>query len=409
MSSTKGLSTKLNISYIGVQVLFNSCYLGVAGFASVFLLYAGLSNAQIGTINSISTIVGMIIQPFIGDLVDRSKVITEKKINIFMFGLTGICALILMLLKSSVMMISALYVVMICLMSVEIALSVALAFAHINVGVNINFSLARGIGSLGYSAASFVLGQLVGRFSESAVLPFILVVSVAAIACVAVFPEPGKKTETVENTKGQKEDSEGLLEFCKNNKGFVLFLLSLVLLFYSQMIHSTYLYQIMLSIGYDAAQFGTVSSVCALIELPAMAVVPFLMKKFKIRPLMLFSAVFFVIKILVFGFATNLTMVYIGTFCQIFSFAFFTPVSSYYVSAITKAEENNKAQTLLNFGRTAATVFASMIGGVMLTLAGGNPQTMCFVGAAVSAVGVVMMFLVSPKIDDEKENALLAK
>ena len=390
------MKKNLNVPYILVQVLFNAIYLGVAGFASVFLTYAGFSDALIGTVVSAATIISIIIQPIIGNIVDNSKFLTEKKMNIFMIGFTLICAVILLAFPKSMFMTGAAYIIMTCCLTMEIAFSVALGFAHISRGAKINFSLARGLGSLGYSAASFGLGKLVGAMGEGVILPFVIVCCILGIVVVCFFPEIGKNTAETGEKKEIKKES--LIAFAKKNKRFMLFVVATLLVFYSHMIHATYLYQITLNIGGDAEQFATIASVCALIELPAMAVAPALMKRFNLKKLLVFSAAFFVIKLVIFGLARDITLIWVGTMLQMFSFAWFTPFSNYYVNYITKKEENNTAQSLLNFGREGATILAALIGGIMLTLSNGDPQGMCWSGAIISAIGVIMMAIVAQDV-----------
>lgn len=412
-------SQKLNVCYSLLQILFNGAYCGIAGYASAFLLNAGFSNLEIGTITSISTIIGLVVQPFIGDLVDRSKVITEKRINIFMFALTALCAVLLMLIGQKEVT-AVLYVVMTCALTVEIALAVALAFVYINRGDHINFSLGRGFGSLGYSAFSFILGQAAALWSPDVVIPICVGICLVAIGVLMVFPNVGKgltaaahptdengekitvtKEEQLEAKKQQKEQGESLIAFCKHNVRFVLYIVAVVLIFFPHMIHATYWFQYVQNIGGTVDLFGTMASVSALLEFPIMAAAPWLMRKFGLRPIMIFSGIWFPIKVLLLGFGGMPTMWLAATIGQMFSFALFTPVSSYYASAITRPEDTNKVQLFLNFGRTAGTVFAAMIGGAMLDTVGFDALTIT--AAIIGAAGVVFMVIVAPKVKPERE------
>lgn len=404
-TSTKGKN--LSLPYIVFQVLFNCAYCGIAGYASAFLINAGFSNLEIGTVTSVSTIIGLVIQPFIGDLVDNSKAITEKRINIFMYALTALCAAILMAISVKPV-VGVLYVVMTCALTVEIALGVALAFAHIQRGASINFSLARGFGSIGYSLASFLLGQAAAMWSADVVIPITIGVCIVAIILVAVaFPEINP-ADVVEDAAAGNEaapkDSKNIAQFAKENPRFILYTISVILVFFPHMIHATYWFQFITNIGGNVDEFGTMSSICALLEFPAMAAAPWLMKKLGLRRCMIISAIFFPVKILFIGLAPNLGIMYIGaTIMQMGSFALFTPVSSYYAGAVTSVEDNNKAQTILNVGRTAATVVAALIGGFMLDMGGYVALTIA--AAVIGAVGVLMMVVTSPKVPAGMEYA----
>jgi PPP family 3-phenylpropionic acid transporter len=395
-------SKKLNVLYILIQMLFNAAYCGIAGYASAYLLGVGFTNTDIGTITTVSTIIGLIIQPFVGDLVDNNPHVTEKKINIFVYLASAVCALGVFALKVK-MLVAILFVVMTCLITCEIALATSLAFAHIERGAKINFSLARGFGSLGYSIASFGLGRAAAAAGTDIVMPITIAICILACLCVLPFPEiKGVKKNSGEAADAATEESnESLGEFCKKNPRYIGFAICVLLIFFSHMIHATYWFQFITNIGGTVDEFGTMAAVCALLEFPAMAIVPSLMRKFKLMPLMIVAGVFFAIKLLFIGLAPNIPIMYIGTICQMFSFALFTPVSSYYANAVTTAAENNKAQSILNLGREGGTIFAAMIGGIMIDM--GGYTTLTILGAVVTLIGTILMAFIAPKVPEGKE------
>ena len=98
----------------------------------------------------------------------------------------------------------------------------------------------------------------------------------------------------------------------------------------------------------------------------------------------------------VFTLKTSLPWLYAAAIIQILSYALFTPSCMYYVNELIGEANRNKGQTFLSMGMCVSAVAGTLVGGAMLNAAGGNPRDMLLLGAAIAAVGVIILFL-SPK------------
>jgi PPP family 3-phenylpropionic acid transporter len=162
------------------------------------------------------------------------------------------------------------------------------------------------------------------------------------------------------------------------------------------------MYQIVEGIGGTADDFGSITAFTSMIEIPALVCFSRLQKRFSVRSLLLFSAVFLIVRVLVICYAPNIAWLYVAGALQILSYGLFAPATVYYVNDIVGEANRNKGQTLLSTAFCISAVLGSLIGGNMLSAAGGDPHDMLIVGALVSAVGAAILFLTRPRLSGSR-------
>lgn len=387
----KKLSRRVTAHYALIQVLFNAACVAVFGFSSVYLRAQGMNDSQIGVVLALGTVINVAAQPLMGSLADRTRKLSLNRLIAIFYLIMFAAAAALMPSSLPVWLVAGLFVLLNFSISISETFSNSLAMEQVNRGINLNFGLARGMGSVGYAAASLALGRMVAARGERTVMPYIMVFCVLSILALLPFGRGAVASE--------KEEKQALKlgEFIRENKRFCLFVLGVALMYYCYCVRASYTYQIVLAIGGDVEQFGSLSAFTAFVELPAMAAYPLLSKKFKTRTIVLFAAVCFVIRTLIICFAQNMLWIYVSQSMQMVSYALFVPASVYYVNDMIGETNRNKGQTFLGMGQSLSSICASLFGGWMLTAAGGNPQTMLLTAAVVSTFGVVLLFAVKPQ------------
>lgn len=385
------LSRKITAHYALIQLLFNSACVAIYGFSSVYLKAQGLGDAHIGLVMALGTGINVVAQPVMGSLADRTRRLSLNRLIALFYLLALAVAAVLLPGGLPVMVVAGLFVLLSFTMSISETFTNSLAMEQVNHGIQLNFGLARGIGSVGYAVASLALGKIVAAYSESTVMPFVILFCVLSILALLPFGR-GLKRSTA-----QEKQSLNLLAFIRENRRFCLFVLGVALMYYCYCARATYMYQIVLAVGGDVEQFGRISAFTAFVELPAMAAYPLLSKKFKTRPIVLFAAVCFIIRTLVICFARNMAWIYVSQAMQMVSYALFIPASVYYVNELIGETNRNKGQTFLGMGQSMSSICASLLGGAMLSAAGGDPQKMLLTAAIISTVGVVILFAVRPE------------
>ncbi len=383
-------SLQMTAHYALIQVLFNAACAAIFGFSSVYLRAQGLNDSQIGLVLALGMGVNVVVQPMLGSLADRTHKLSLNQLIVLFYLIALVEAVALLPGGLAPVVVAGLFVLLNFVVSISETFTNSLAMEQVNRGVNLNFGLARGIGSVGYGAASLLLGKLVVTKTESVIMPFVILFCVLSILALLPFGRGTKHSK-----RGEKQ-ALNLLAFIRENRNFCLFVAGVVLMYYSYSVRASYMYQIVLSIGGDVAQFGSISAFTAFIELPAMAAYPLLSKRFKTRTIVLFAAVCFVVRTLVICFATSMAWIYVSQAMQMVSYALFIPASVYYVNELVGEGNRNKGQTFLGIGQSISSICASLLGGMMLTAADGDPQKMLLTAAALSTVGVVILFAVKP-------------
>ena len=145
---------------------YQASYSLTIGYASVYLLAQGYSDAIIGIILAVANGAAAILQPALGTLLDKKKSVSVQIVSLVM--------LLIMILLSCCLITSmdllprAICIVLIFTLEFSLQPMVnALCFILEHSGIRLNFGLSRGIGSISYAIASVIIGRLVSVYSES--------------------------------------------------------------------------------------------------------------------------------------------------------------------------------------------------------------------------------------------------
>ena len=102
------------------------------------------------------------------------------------------------------------------------------------------------------------------------------------------------------------------------------------------------------------------------------------------------SIVFFITKNIITFLATNMFMIYVAQFLQFGAFALTFPALVNYINVIVEPKDLVKGQTLLTLGMTISSVFASLVGGVLIDSIGVNPTL--FIGVVTTIIGGIIIY-----------------
>lgn len=168
--SMKRSSRILNAGYANIFAAYWMFY-GVANaFASAYLLPKGYTNAEIGIILAVGSVLAIFLQPIMADIADRSK-------KLSLLGVTQLSAGLLIVLEATLFAMAhkslALWVVFVMIIAWLTALQPlfnSLAFHLEESGVHIHFGVCRGMGSLGFALLTAVLGTFIEMWGAN-ILP----------------------------------------------------------------------------------------------------------------------------------------------------------------------------------------------------------------------------------------------
>lgn len=383
---------KLNIYYSFLQIAYWVTSAVVFCFTTIFLQFRGYSNYEIGIVFAVGNIIGFVSQPLIAGYIDRS----DRRTLLRCIRITAVLAVLLMLavylLPSGSVSLIVAYALLVAGNTLLNPLCISLSFYIESWGCGINFSRARALGSLSFAACNVILGMLVQRVSENAVpTAFILFSSLLGLATLLFVPVDRAHRIAAPERRMQSasEKPSGLLEFAKENKRFMLFLLGTATLYFTHGMIGNFMIEFIRSIGGGSEDMGNVLAFMTVVEVPVMLLFGRLTQRFRCSSLLRFAVIMFTVKELMIYLASSLPALYAAEALQAFSFALFVPASVRYVDEVIAKHNAVKGQAFVTSMMTLGSIFASYIGGLLLDTS--TPGFTLLVGVIVSAVGTLIM------------------
>ena len=374
------------LRYTLINVLYFVAFCTIHAYAAVFLLDKGFTNTQVGIALAVSNILSVIGQPLVAGIIDRGKILTNRLTVMFssLFLLLG--SLTLIFVNTEKVPIFAIFVLMYTIQFVYMPMMIAMNFEYAKAGCNINFGLARGLGSAGFAVTSFFLGKAVENYGTNVILYVTIAAMTIMVIHVFFFKKPQTEdTEEISEIIKEKEGS-GFFAFVKKYPFFIVFLIGTASCFFAHNMINDFMIQIIRSLGGNETQLGYATFLQAILELPVMALIGYVLKKISERHMLVFSAVSFFVKTAILIFATSMIGMYVSQSFQMFAYAVFIPVAAYFADNVMAENDKVKGQAFINSAITLGGVFSNLICGKLLDAFG--VKTMILVGVAVCLVGV---------------------
>lgn len=392
------MEKQLNWKYSASQALNSGLLATMLAFASIFLLDKGLSNSTIGIILAISNVSSIGIQTFFANFTDKHESVRLQDMLTGLLAVVIVASALLLFVPSP----------WIFLLAVIIAFSFAksstpfvnsLAFVYEEKNIKIKYGIARGFGSLAYAVLTLLLGFVIEETTPN-ILPlfymglaalYILVIRSYRLPKQPQLPEmeDGADEQTKEADAPQRRSipvsEQSLFDFLNKYRNLVYIIIGLAFVLFSQTMVSTFFINIVTPLGGDSSSVGLAIFVAAAVEFPVMMNFDWLAKKRTPAFWLKLSAIFYVAKLALLFFATNLLMVYASQFLQLGSYALAYPAVVQYIKKTVDKEDLFKGQSLFTIGTTISGVFASFLGGILLDYTG--VPGMVFVSLAATVIG----------------------
>ncbi len=372
--------TLMNATYFVAFCTIHAC-------AAVFLLDRGFSNTEVGILLALSNIVSAVFQPFIAGIIDKKGALTNRRFIMISVIVILIGSVVLLFVKDIKAVIFAVFALIYMIQFAYQPVMTALCFEYQKAGSRINYGLARGIGSASFAFTAF----FIGRFVESNGVTVLLIVNIITMALSFVLAFTFVKPQSSEENSGEisgKAAHNGLISFSKAYPAFALYLVATVCFYFAHNMINDFMIQIIRSLGGGETELGYANFLQAILELPVMALIGFVLKKISSNKLLIMSGFAFLIKIVILIFATNMAMMYLSQSCQLFAYAVFIPAAAYYVSTTMDESDQVKGQAYVTSAITLGGVFSNLISGVILDHFG--IRVMLITGTVVCAVGAVI-------------------
>lgn len=364
--------------YTAMQAVYWMVYSVAFGFVTYYLLGTGIGEATIGMVTASGGIIAAILQPLTGSLTDSGR-LRWKTILVF---LASLCLLfnILMIFISSEVLNAVSYAGFITAVNLIVPVANGASFYYERSGEKINFGFARGTGSLFYGAAAYVLGAVSVRAGIMSVPAAGALTSLLLILILISMPCQREVCEVRRQAGGS---------IISRYPGFFMVVAGCTLCLSFHSISCNFLIRIVESCGGDAEVMGTAIAVSAVFELPAMFGFSVIAKRFSAGMLLKVSAVFFIIKSLLFLFSSGVGMIYFTQMFQAGSFALMIPASVYYAESSMEKGDKMKGQAYMGLALTAGSFIGALSGGFLIQMAG--LKQALILGTAFTVAGFILI------------------
>ncbi|MBQ2080403.1 MAG: MFS transporter [Treponema sp.] len=393
--------------YALINITYFAAFCTVHAYAAVFLLANGFSNTQVGILLAVANIISAVFQPFIAGVIDKPGALTNRRFILVSVLIILAGSVVLLFSAKSKVLIFIIYALIYMIQFSYQPVMTALCFEYQKAGCPIYYGLARGLGSASFAFMSAFIGGIVERHGVSVLLFVNIITMLLSALIIFTFKKPvpetdsglDSETDAVDEKSPAKSD-DGAVEksaahnnigdFARTYPAFMLFLVGTICFYFAHNMINDFMIQIIRSLGGGEKELGYSNFLQAILELPVMALIGFVLKKISSRKMLVFSGAAFFVKILILLFAGNMAVFYCSQSMQLFAYAVFIPAAAYYVSQNMEELDQVKGQAYITSAITLGGVFSNLISGVILDHFGIMP--MLLTGTVVCGVGVLIAF-----------------
>lgn len=448
--SMKRSSRILNAGYANIFAAYWMFY-GVANaFASAYLLPKGYTNAEIGIILAVGSVLAVFLQPIMADIADRSKKLSLLSVTQLSAGLLIVLEATLFAMVHKSLALWVVFVMIIAWLTALQPLFNSLAFHLEESGVHIHFGVCRGMGSLGFALLTAVLGTFVemwganilpavGELTLVGLLVTIIIVKREFERCIKAKTQTrsactgadasGAADAPPEDERGadaelraeaemlhapadvsteeeatlpmppehaQEQEEINLWRFIRDNKLFLILNIGVIGLYFSNAVLNNFMLQIVNAVGGTSEDMGRVLAVMAFMEMPALFFFDKVKARFSCQTLLKVAAVGFTLRVGLIYLAKTMTVIYLAHIFQTLGFALFLPAMVVFIGDVMRRGEAVKGQAFFTAMTTVAAMISSVLGGIMLDVRDAN--FMLLVSTLVTAAGALVIILVVGKI-----------
>ncbi|WP_407413273.1 MFS transporter [Methanobrevibacter sp.] len=364
-------------------------------YVVLYLGMFGLQDSTIGTIVSISAVIGFILQGILGRIIDTHPKWYWRNLLIVLGVLELIvCVLILIgqLINIGALMLGGLYAVFIIItlgMGPLVNISSFYYTAH---GRPVNFGVARGVGSLVFAAVSYIIGIFTDQMGIIYIPIFGVVVSILFIFSTIILPNLGSTYGSGDNEPSKTSFISR--DFIIRNKYFILMAIGICMVLILHNIVNSFLIRMIEHVGENSDELGLALAIAAVSELPVLFLYERFVKKFNVSTqLLIFVAcLFFVLRGILYLFATNVLFIYAVQILQSVSFALLIASKTHFADEGVGKEDKATGQSIMSMTEAVAMVLGSAVGGWALSLGGIN--MMYTVGIVFAVLGSLLVLAV---------------
>lgn len=389
----KKFANKVNCTagYSLVQFVTWSYYAIVLAFASNVLYEFGFSDSKISLFMGVFTALSVAVQVLAGELLSRVKKWDVADVLIVFGAVMLLCAVLLLVPDGNRILAVGAFGVICMLLQTLPSLANSMGMDSIRRGAPTDYSIARGIGSLGYSVTALLTGVLVRQLGVASV--HMLTIGISVLLVVSALWYRGTIRDLEEAVS--EESNQSKAPFFSKYPRFAVFLFGMAFICVSHGLLCNFMFQIMTSRSGGAMEQGIATSISSLVELPIMFGFPFMLKKLRCDRWVRIAGFCMLLKPLLILLSGSPEGIYLAQATQSIGYGLWVIGSVNYAERIVAQGESIRAQSYHGAVTTVSTVLALSMGGVLIEHLG--VQTMVMVSLICSLIGSVIVFFSAQK------------
>lgn len=374
--------------YTLAQCLYWVCGCAVVSFAVVYLRDKGFSQSQAGLICSAAAGLSFLLTGALSALMDSGRA-GPASLGSGLFGLAALSLLVVRLDVRAALLTAILYALAIAAMQTAVFFYNKLYADLSYLGIPLDFGIARGLGSVSFSLASFSFGMLI-RDLGSRFLPGIAAaLAVLQLGCVLALCRKARGADQTERKSAPKNGS--LFRFLREHRRFTSFLIGASLISASNMTFTTFLIHITERAGGSPGTLGVLNAYMALIEIPVMLCYSRIRARVSLRTLVAIGLAFYCVKLWGFTLSVNLPLLFLAATMHTLSFGLFTPAAVDYVKDSVPQADSAKGQGLMVSTPVLCSCVTLAVFGALLDHLGLVPALCLF--SSLSLLGLLLCLL----------------
>ncbi len=404
MTKAKINTFRIDAKYAAVQGSYCAGMCALNAFTAVYLIFKGFTNTQIGVTVSLISLSAIFVQIFVSNFADSHTNIQLKKIVLVLYLITVAGCTTLWLLPLPVAFLIIAYCIAGASQRSIMGLLNAIMMQFSNLGLRVNYGWPRGVCSILFALSAFVLGILIETYSPKIIMPISIGLTIFGIISVIVMPNPdqisrqylAQSTDQVEPANQEHSINEEVskrptsyLEMIRGNPTLTLFIGASIFLSLGQSTAGVFMIRIIQAVGGSAQNLGTAILIQAGIEFPMLFASTWVLKKFKVSNILVFSFFCYAIKQFGFVIAPSVEAIYEVMTISLFCMGIYAFASVLFVHSIVHPSEMVRAQTLVVLSQTVGQIIGSLISGVLIDLFG--LKALLIIGGIILLVASCLM------------------
>lgn len=342
-----------------------------SGFMALYLSHYGVNDALVGITASLISLITILFQLGISTFSDNNSQVPLKKIILLIYlVMMGLVAL-LTLVPLPMLLLLLVYSITGGLVSSLPGLYNAQIIQFVNAGLPVNLGWPRGVSAMAYALFAFFLGLLLERYAAPILMPICLLLIVLAVLMVLIMPRPdqvlgGGPIESLAEIPAKTS----FLELLKASRVMQFFLLSGVFMAAGVSNNLLFLPRVIASKGGSEAALGLAMFLQAGVEMPAMFLTPWLLRRFRARAILSLSLTMYFVKTLLIYLAPGIGTIYVAMSLSVFCFGLYGITSVYFVNDAVRKNEKVRAQSLVTSSSALAAILGNSAAGWVVEVYG---------------------------------------